>query len=519
MTLDFPILPLATGALIISHFLFKITLKKLRTKVPIHGVPMVPDSHWLLGHWRIIVLDFKIKWRRLSFDHANKDGLSSFWIGAQPAVSINVAKTARKMLSSGSLKPNLPHATKHMKKLAGENSLLHMNGDEWKANRNAFTSALSGKGLKKMYQPIRSVANTLSKTIMKNISLTAADATDVDIMDIFRMVTTDILGKTILGLDFNCCNDLKQTNITKAIEFLMQEFNERFSSPLNPQARFYSFPCERNRRFDQALQLARSTIKDSIKKRTTCSEPNDKKTDLIWLLYQALKASGGSENIEEIVIDMVMTTYLASYDSTTTTLVYIFYSIATNPSIENLCLEEINRSLERNCNELDPDELPYCSAVVTETIRLYPVFPVTFRALEKPYKVGEVTLPTGVSLFVPIWEIQRDARNYPRPTEFIPERWVKRSKEDSPEWIRRTHDDGTPGGIAAGNNDAYLAFSAGGRNCVGQKLARAETCIIFAEVLRNVKFELKPSYELNPVLSGAVQKPKGGMPMTVRQRN
>jgi cytochrome P450 len=119
---------------------------------------------------------------------------------------------------------------------------------------------------------------------------------------------------------------------------------------------------------------------------------------------------------------------------------------------------------------------------------------------------------------VPIWQIQRDARNYPKPKEFIPERWVRRSNGDGSEWIGRKPGDETPAGIAAGSTDAFLAFSAGGRNCVGQKLAKAETCIIFAEILRHLKFELKPGYELNSVRSGAIQKPKGGMPMTVRTR-
>ena len=522
MILDSYIVPLATVALITSFFLFRFTLNKLehklKSKVPVHGVPMVPNSHWFLGHWRVLLLDFQTTWKTLSFDNANEDGLCSFWIGSQPAVTINEAKTARKILNSNSMKPELPHASKHSKKIGGKHSLLHMNGDEWKANRSAFTLALSGNGLKKMYQPIRSIATTLSETITTKISLKAADATEVDIEEILRMVTTDILGKTIFGVDFNCCNELKQTKVTKAIEFLIDDFNRRYSSPLNPKARFYCFPCERNRRFAKVLQMARSIIKHSINERNTAVESNEKKTDLISLLYQALKSSSGEENIEEISVDMIMTTYLASYDSTTTTLVYIFYSIATNSSVEEFCIKEINMALEKNPNELDPDELPYCSAVVTEAIRLYPVFPLTFRTLEKPFKLGKVTLPRGLTVFVPIREMQRDPRNYPKPNEFIPERWVRRSNQDGSKWIRRKSDDEISGGIAAGDNDAFLAFSAGGRNCPGQKLARAETCIIFAEILRHLKFELKPDYELNLVRSGIAIKPKGGMPMTVRKR-
>ena len=509
----------AAVALITSFLLFKTTLNKLKSRVPVHGVPMAPDSHCLLGHWRILLLDFKTTWKKLSYDYANKDGLCSFWVGTQPGVTVNVPMTARKILGSSSLKPNLPHATKFINKIAGEHNLLTLHGDMWKANRKAFTLALSGKGLKKMYQPIRSVALALSKTITKNTSIQDTDATEVDMVDILRMVTIDIVGKTFFGVDFNCCDTLKQTSVTKALDFLMDDFTVRFNSPLNPKSRFYSFPCERNQRFRQALQITRTLIKECIEKRKAAIDSNDKETDLISLLYQALRSSGESNNIEEAVLDMVMTTYIASYDATTITLVYIFYSIATNPFIEELCLEEINRALRENPEELNPDDLPYCSAVVTEAVRLYPVFPVAFRGLEKSYKVGDITLPRGMSIFVPIWEIQRDARNYPRPNDFVPERWVKRSNGQCSKWTtRKPGDESATNGIAAGSNDAFLAFSAGGRNCVGQKLARAETCIIFAEILRHLKFEVKPGYQMNPVRSGVIQKPEGGMPMTVMKR-
>jgi hypothetical protein len=151
MTLEYQLVPLATVALKLFPLLMKVTLNKLKSKVPVHVVPMLPGSYWFLCHRRIPLLDFKTAWKKLDVDHVNEDGLCSFWTGTRPAVAIfNVAKTAIKILNSSSLKPELAHATKHIKQLAGEHSLLHMHGEEWKANRNAFTLAPSGKCLKKM---------------------------------------------------------------------------------------------------------------------------------------------------------------------------------------------------------------------------------------------------------------------------------------------------------------------------------------------------------------------------------
>eukprot|EP00957_Ditylum_brightwellii_P167315 12737506-Ditylum_brightwellii.AAC.1 len=74
--------------------------------------------------------------------------------------------------------------------------------------------------------------------------------------------------------------------------------------------------------------------------------------------------------------------------------------------------------------DFDPDEkLHYIRAVVYEALRLYPPAPQTMRVLERPLKLHNHTIPAGVKVFVPIWEIHRDPNNFPRPLEFLPERW------------------------------------------------------------------------------------------------
>ena len=67
---------------------------------------------------------------------------------------------------------------------------------------------------------------------------------------------------------------------------------------------------------------------------------------------------------------------------------------------------------------------------------------------------------------MPIHTIQRDARYFPSPLTFMPERWT----DEAPEYIV--------------DKRAFLAFSTGTYNCVGQKLAMMEIRSVTANLVR-----------------------------------
>jgi cytochrome P450 len=122
--------------------------------------------------------------------------------------------------------------------------------------------------------------------------------------------------------------------------------------------------------------------------------------------------------------------------------------------------------------------------------------------------------------------IQRDVNNFPRPLDFRPDRWVRQQKDNTTnqkgrqqqqQWVERDESD-TSGSIAAANRGGFLAFSAGARNCVGQKFAFQEMALVLAGLMKAFTFRALDGYELIPSRSGIVQRPKGGLPMTIDVR-
>ncbi|KAI2492064.1 cytochrome p450 [Fragilaria crotonensis] len=110
--------------------------------------------------------------------------------------------------------------------------------------------------------------------------------------------------------------------------------------------------------------------------------PKDKRPkDLLNGLLLGMEE--GKDNIdsshlsETAVSDVLMSLLFAGYDTTSITLTYALYHIATFPDVEKTCLAEIAQAGVTNL-----DALPYCKGVLLETLRLYPPAIFTSRTLE-----------------------------------------------------------------------------------------------------------------------------------------
>ncbi|KAK8401401.1 hypothetical protein O3P69_002877 [Scylla paramamosain] len=147
---------------------------------------------------------------------------------------------------------------------------------------------------------------------------------------------------------------------------------------------------------------------------------------------------------------------LAGYDNTANTLAMSLHLLAHHAAVRARLRREVARALLRSEGQLTYDqitELPYLDAVVSETLRLYPAAPVIERVCTAAYRLGDVEVPVGTAVIMPVWSLHRDPAHWPRPQTFTPERFL----DDA----RKTH---TP--------FTYLPFGDGPRACVGIRFAQ-----------------------------------------------
>ena len=101
--------------------------------------------------------------------------------------------------------------------------------------------------------------------------------------------------------------------------------------------------------------------------------------------------------------------------------------------------------------------------------------------------------PPGVDVGVPIYTIQHNEAYYPRPWDYIPERWLinEDPTHGKPETSDALGEIGTPESVALAKS-AFCAFSLGPRACVGRSMAYKEVTIVIARLVWLFEMRLAP---------------------------
>ena len=516
--LDSSLLTGVVGVLSVLYLAWTRYRMFLEQKKPFgDALPMPPSSHWLMGHVQSLSLnpkidgDFRSNYQYLMRDHCNEYGQTGFWVVSKPTVAVTDYQDVRTVLNNVHGRQFSKAMLRHTNQFIGPKSIGRLKGKEWKIHR---TSILRGFAPAAVSEAQAGILKVMSTFLVSLKTLDEKETVQRDISVLMKMITMDIFGQTSLSRDLGCCSKLLPSPLAIAFDFMGEELSRRlYSSPLSLGKQQYWIPTERNLRHRRERKLIRDFLEDLIQERV--SMPHDNRPrDLLTKLMQGVKDKDNNETDtipESALSDVLMSLLFAGYDTTSITLTYALYNIATTPEVERRCLEEIERA-----DSTDPESLQYCKAVVLETLRLYPPAPATSRSVENPLTLkGGIVVPEGTFCYVPIWTIHRMEEHFERPDEFHPERWARQDKNGM--WNERAEDDA--GGIAPANRKAFFAFSAGARSCPAMKFAVAEAVLVFSQLVKHLSFELlQPDYELCPVCVGIVQQPRDDMVMAIKLR-
>ncbi|KIJ66911.1 hypothetical protein HYDPIDRAFT_85366 [Hydnomerulius pinastri MD-312] len=172
------------------------------------------------------------------------------------------------------------------------------------------------------------------------------------------------------------------------------------------------------------------------------------------------------------------TAFIAGVETTASTLLVFVLAMMLYPEVQERAQKEIDTVIgtDRLPDFEDRASLPYVEAVLRETLRWHPVFPLGLPHYTTKSDVYDGHyIPEGSVVLANLWAMSRDETKYPDAKEFRPERFFEKDGE-------------------LNDDSVALAFGFGRRVCVGRYFADASLWIAIVHLLAAFKFR-KPTDE------------------------
>src|SRR6185436_11831740 len=116
-------------------------------------------------------------------------------------------------------------------------------------------------------------------------------------------------------------------------------------------------------------------------------------------------------------------------------MAWAWYLLSRNPEVERRLHAELDEVLgDRLPASEDLPRLPYTRAVVSEQLRLYPAAYIAGYTPLEPHPLAGGFIPKGTLVLMCQYLVHRDARWWPRPDSFEPERWLTDAPAGRPKY-------------------------------------------------------------------------------------
>ncbi|XP_038008946.1 thromboxane-A synthase isoform X3 [Motacilla alba alba] len=436
------------------------------TSVRLHG----------LQSWVMVVV--------VSQDSSDSLGFSRYYIGRQMFVVVSSPEMIKQILVAdfsnftNRAKPNL--ISKPML-----DSILCLRDDRWKFVRSLLTPAFSDTKLKEMTPLINQACDIL----LCNLKVYADSGKAFDIQRCYNCFTLDVVGSVAFGSEVDSqknpddpfvknCRTFFEMSLFKPLLILILSF------PFIMIPLLRIFP---NKKQKELNEFFIQTIKNAIVHRHQQDAAQRRRDFLQWMLDACdsadslaagcsgvlgpsaaprqneapLVGTAPSEKAqktltEDEIAGQAFLFLIAGYETTTSTLSFATYLLATNPECQEKVLREVD---EFSAKHMVPDyqnvqELPYLDMVIAETLRMYP----------------------------PAFRFTEEAKKERHPF-------------------------------------AYLPFGAGPRGCIGMKMGLLETKMTLLRILQKFQFKTCPETEIPLQLkSKATLGPKNGVYIMLESR-
>uniref|UniRef100_A0A665TZK8 unspecific monooxygenase n=1 Tax=Echeneis naucrates TaxID=173247 RepID=A0A665TZK8_ECHNA len=321
--------------------------------------------------------------------------------------------------------------------------------DQWRRIRSVLSPSFTSGRLKEMF----SIMKHHSANLIRSMNKKAEKGEALDLKEFFGPYSMDVVTSTAFSVDIDSLNNPSDpfvTNIKKMLkfDFLDPLLLTLFSPSLHLFLKNWSFPFS---------LLA-----------------NQSRVDFLQLMIDSQKNNevGQDKGLSDHeILSQAMIFLFAGYETSSSSLTFLAYNLATNPHTMKRLQEEIDSTFSNKA----PIEyqalmqMEYLDSVINESLRLYPIAQRLERVAKETVEINGIVIPKDMVVMVPVWPLQRDPQLWPEPELFKPERFSKENKGSIDPYT-------------------YMPFGAGPRNCIGMRFALVMMKLALVEILQRYSF-------------------------------
>ncbi|XP_037544924.1 cytochrome P450 2K1 isoform X1 [Nematolebias whitei] len=373
-----------------------------------------------------------------------------------------------------------------------EHGIILANGDSWKEMKHFARTTLKDFGMGR--KTSEEIIIEESVNLIKEFEQFQGEAFDNSVA--LTYATSNVISALMFGKRFEYTDPFIKQMVERNQEtiHLMGSASVQIYNMLPLIGPLLKDWRDLKEKIDTTLNDSRTIIADL--KETLNPEVCRCFVDAFLLHKKRLEDSGisNSHYHDENLLHSVNDLFGAGTDTTATTLMWSLLYMVKFPQIQDRVQEDLSRVIgSRQVRMEDRKNLPYVDAVIHETQRFANVAHIISRTTTKNVTLEGYVIKEGTTVLPLPVSVLFDENEWESPYIFNPSHFLDKEGK----FIKR---------------DAFFAFSAGRRACLGESLAKMELFLIFASLLQHFRFTPSPGVsedelDLKPV-EGLIFTPK-----------
>ncbi|KAI6231544.1 hypothetical protein M3Y95_00393100 [Aphelenchoides besseyi] len=405
------------------------------------------------------------------------------WIGPFPMICLLSVESIKTVLESNNvIRKGDEYSI--IERWLGQ-GLLISRGDKWRNRRKMLTPAFHFNMLNKF----QAIFDKEAQILVEQLKPFAESDELFDASSFLKRCALDIICETSMGVKVNAQieHDHPYVHAVKRMNELSFTYARMPWLWIKPIWYLLGYGKE----YDENLKLVTDFTRQVIANRRKTFKPidfQDNKRQYAFLdLLLDVQTTGGltDEDIREETDTFMFETIIILL-LTSSGLVWTLWLLAHYPNYQQKIFEELDQVFgesNRNCTSENLKQLRYLEQCIKESLRLFPPVPFFTRKVEEDIDCVGFKIPRGA-------------------TFLIAPNCVSEDKQV----------------CASRHPFAFIPFSAGPRNCIGQKFALMEEKTVLSWFFRRYELTTHIPLDANPPCPEIISRPFLGLPVRIHKR-